>query len=169
MFDPTATDNSDGEARVAIVSVRAGDELTFVKTLFVEYADAFDHAHCFAGFERELAAMPAPYEAPDGALFLASVDGRPAGCIAVRKFNATDAEMKRLYVRPRFRGHSLGRRLAETAIDFARAAGCKTLRLETLPGTMAVAVSVYRTLGFEPCAPYGDNPVETADHLALQL
>ncbi|MEQ9490776.1 MAG: GNAT family N-acetyltransferase [Alphaproteobacteria bacterium] len=169
MFDPDAASTSDEESKVSIVTVDAGDGLAFVKTLFVEYAEAFGHAHCFAGFDRELDRMPSPYQPPDGVLFLASVDDRPAGCIAVRRLDDTDAEMKRLYVRPQFRGHSLGRRLTEAAIDFARQAGYATLRLETLPGAMAVAISVYKTLGFEPCPPYGDNPVDMADHLALRL
>jgi len=169
VFDPSQTNSSDDQALVELVTVTSGDDLAFVKALFVEYAEAFDHLHCFAGFDQELDAMPEPYTAPDGALILARVDGRPAGCIAVKRLGKDDAEMKRLFVRPDFRGHSLGRLLTEAAADAARNAGYKSLRLETLPGAMAVAISVYRTLGFEPCDPYGDNPVEIADHYALKL
>lgn len=169
MFEPTKNQTSEQQAHVELTSVTAGDDLVFVKTLFVEYAEAFGHSHCFGGFDRELEAMPEPYTAPDGALFLARVDGRPAGCIAVKRLTTKDAEMKRLYVRPDLRGHSLGRLLTKAATDRARELGYKKLKLETLPGAMAVAISVYKALGFEPCKPYGDDPVEIADHYALKL
>jgi len=169
VFDSPLTDSTDDQSRVELIAVTSGDDLVFVKALFVEYAEAFGHLHCFGDFDKELAVMPEPYTAPDGALFLARVDGRPAGCIAVKKVSKKDAEMKRLYVRPDFRGHSLGRLLTEAATDAARKAGYKSLRLETLPGAMAVAISVYHALGFEHCAPYGKNPVEIADHYALKL
>ena len=169
MFNPTKTDATENEAKVELSSVTGGDDLVYVKTLFVEYAEAFEHSHCFAGFDQELDEMPAPYTAPKGALILARVDGRPAGCIAVKRLGKKDAEIKRLFVRPDQRGYSLGRLLTEAAIGAARDLGYKTLRLETLPGAMAVAISVYKTLGFEPCKPYGDNPVESAEHYALKL
>lgn len=169
MFDPKKEETTEERARVELAPVTSGDDLVYVKALFVEYAEAFDHLHCFGDFDRELDVMPEPYTAPKGALFLARVDGRPAGCIAVKKVSKKEVEMKRLYVRPEFRGHSLGRLLTEAAIKAAKKAGYKTLHLETLPGAMAVAISVYRSLGFEACPPYGDNPIEAADHYALKL
>ena len=169
VFDLSKIDASEDQTHVELAAVSTGDDLVFVKALFVEYAEAFSHLHCFGGFDQELEAMPEPYTKPDGALFLAQVNGRPAGCIAVKRVGKKDAEIKRLYVRPDLRGHSLGRLMTEAAVQAARDMGYKTLRLETLPGAMAVAISVYRALGFKPCKPYGKNPVDIADHYALKL
>ena len=134
---------------VEVIAVTGGDDLLLLKTLMVEYADAFDRRLCFDAFEEELASLPAPYVDPDGALFLAKVDGMSAGCVAVKRISKKKAEMKRLFVREGFRGHALGRRLTEAAVEAARARGYKALRIETVPATMDIAEALYRQLGFE--------------------
>ena len=138
------------------------------RELFVEYERSLGVSLCFQGFERELAKLPGDYSPPRGGLWLAEADGAVAGCVALRPFGARDSEMKRLYVRPSFRGLRVGRALAEHAIETARSLGYATLKLDTLP-SMAEAQRLYADLGFAEVARYNDNPIEGARFLALRL
>jgi putative acetyltransferase len=137
-----------------IVSVeQTGAELDSVHDLFLEYAASLSFNVCFGGFDQELAALPGGYVSPRGCLLLARKADAVAGCVAVARVDPDSCEMKRLYVRPPFRRAGVGRGLAAAAIARARALGYRRLRLETLP-TMLEARSLYRSLGFTPCAPY---------------
>jgi GNAT superfamily N-acetyltransferase len=147
--------------RVTATDTAALDE---VRALFQEYAASLTFALDFQGFERELAELPGAYSRPRGALLLAP----GAGCVGVRPLDATTCEMKRLYVRPEARGSGLGRVLAETAIDEARARGHARMRLDTVPG-METAQALYERLGFRAIAPYRENPVAGVRYLELQL
>ena len=138
------------------------------RELFVEYQQRLGVDLCFQGFARELAELPAGYARPRGRLLLARIAGEPAGCVALRPIDDRDAEMKRLYVRPAYRGMGIGRTLAECAIDEARGLGYASLKLDTLP-RMAEAQSLYAQLGFEETAPYNDHPIEGTRFLALDL
>jgi putative acetyltransferase len=141
--------------------VRTGPELEAVRVLFREYERSVDAPACFAGFERELAELPGEYAPPGGALLLALEDGAPVGCAGLRPLRDGAAEMKRLYVRPAFRGRRLGRQLAAAVIAAARAAGYATLRLDSLP-KMRAALAIYADLGFAPRGPYALEPTPGA-------
>ena len=123
---------------------------------------------CFEGFAEELASLPGAYVRPGGRLYVATKDGRPVGCVALRALEADLCEMKRLYVRPEARGLGLGRRLATLVIDEARRTGYARLRLDTLP-SMKTAIVLYQELGFAEIAPYCENPVPGAIFLELAL
>jgi len=147
---------------IEISAAASGEDVAQAKTLFLEYANGLGFSLCFQGFDRELAELPGRYAPPEGALFLAREGSELAGCIALRPLEEAGAcEMKRLYVRDAFRGRSLGRRLAEKAIDEARRIGYARMRLDTLP-TMTRAIPLYRSLGFREIEPYTVNPVEGA-------
>jgi len=105
-------------------------------------------------FRGELAALPGHYTRPGGALLLAEVNGRAAGCIAVRRFDRDDCELKRLYVDRPFRGLSLGRLLVEAALEVGVDLGYRRALLDSTP-EMVHALALYRDLGFLPIAPYG--------------
>jgi putative acetyltransferase len=139
------------------------------KALFLEYAQSLGFSLCFQGFDEELAGLPGRYAPPSGSLFLARVGGDLAGCIALRALEADGVcEMKRLYVRDKFRGLGLGRGLAEHVIGEARRMGYSKMRLDTLP-TMVRAIPMYRKLGFVEIEPYTVNPVEGALFLEKTL
>jgi putative acetyltransferase len=144
------------------------------KRLFEEYAKSLGFSLCFQGFEKELAGLPGDYAPPDGRLLLAYHDGdgiaaQPAGCIALHRLEPGICEMKRLYVRPEFRGRGIGRSLAEAVIREAAAIGYERMRLDTIAAKMAEAVELYRSLGFREIAPYRGNPIPTALYMELRL
>jgi putative acetyltransferase len=118
---------------------------------------------CFGSLEKEAAALPRSYVEQGGGCLVARLQGAPAGFIAWRPMTAVHAkawELKRLWVRPIARGIALGQALTEAVIDRAIAARRRAIYLDTAPASMAAAHRLYLKLGFEPCAPYNDNPVE---------
>jgi ribosomal protein S18 acetylase RimI-like enzyme len=151
-----------------IVVAETPERIERVRDLFREYADATGHCECFQGFAVEVEGLPGEYAPPGGQLLLAEVDSQPAGYVALRKLDNDACEMKRLYVRPEFRGRKLGRHLAETMIAAAGTLGYRTMRLDTL-STMTAARSLYQSLGFRPIQRYNDNLSEGVVYLELGL
>lgn len=142
-----------------VIRPAAGDEdLRRVAALFREYQQWLGVDLCFQGFEQELATLPGPYAPPSGALLLAESAGEVVGCVAMRALEPGVCEMKRLYVRPGRRGARLGYALAQAAIQAARDAGHRTMRLDTL-SRLREAMSLYRDLGFREREPYYANPL----------
>ena len=154
--------------QLSIVEVGSGDDLEEARTIFQEYAESLGSDPCLQDFAEELATLPGRYARPEGCLLLAMVEDKVAGCAALRYLDVETGEMKRVYVRPAFRGLGLGRMLAESILHQSRAAGYRRLRLDTLR-SMVGAQQLYRELGFREIAPYGDNPVAGAVYLELEL
>jgi ribosomal protein S18 acetylase RimI-like enzyme len=151
-----------------ILTADTPQQIEQVRSLFREYADATGACECFQGFAEEVAKLPGCYAAPTGHLLLAEVGFRPAGCVALRKLDSHIGEMKRLYVRPEFRGRKLGREMAHAIIEEARRLGYQAVRLDTLP-SMAAARRLYQSLGFRAIPRYNDNPGEGVVYLELKL
>ena len=145
------------------------DDIQRARTLFEEYATGLGFSLCFQNFDQELANLPGDYAAPDGRLLLAQEDGELAGCIAMRKLGDDACEMKRLFLRPAYRGQGLGKLLVDSIIDEARKLGYTYMRLDTIPGPMDKAIALYRSIGFVEIAPYCENPVEGAKFMQLDL
>jgi len=131
-----------------INSVRDEAAIAAVRALLQEYWDFFGFTRCFQNFGDELEGLPGAYAPPGGRLALATIDGHPAGCIALRRVDSARAEAKRLYVRPAFRGRGLGRALMQWAMVEARAAGYSEIVGDTMP-EMHGALTLYDRMGFE--------------------
>jgi ribosomal protein S18 acetylase RimI-like enzyme len=157
---------------IVLITPDSPSDLEATRTIFREYADGLGVDLCFQGFEAELAALPGDYAAPRGALLLALVNGEVGGCGAFRPIGDVDypnaCEMKRLYVRPAYRGLGLGRLIAQALLDQAVRAGYSVMLLDTLDD-MEAARGLYAQLGFEEIPPYYFNPIAGAHYLKAQL
>ncbi len=153
-----------------IVQAQSEHEIQQVRELFAEYVAWLGLNLCFQNYEKELADLPGDYAPPSGRLLLAlDEDGRAAGCAALRDLGKGVCEMKRLFVRPEFRGQQLGERLVDMILNDARSLGYQRIRLDTLPGKMDRAIAMYRARGFKDIAPYYNNPVVGAAFMELEL
>ena len=157
---------------VELITPETIEELAVLREIFLEYARGLEVDLCFQDFDKELASLPGDYAPPRGALLMAMVDGKLAGCCALRPLDAADypnaAEMKRLYVRPAFRTLGLGRELAEAMLAIARQGGYSSVLLDTLDD-MEAARALYEDLGFKEIPPYYHNPIPGAHYLKAQL
>ncbi|MDO9438017.1 GNAT family N-acetyltransferase [Hydrogenophaga sp.] len=164
--------NDTGTAVISLRPAQFPEDLQTVRQLLLEYQAGLDIDLCFQGFNEELAELPGAYAAPSGVLLLAYVDGEPAGCCAMRALYNTDhlnaCEMKRLFVRPAFRGFGLGRMLVDRILSDGQLNGYTTMLLDTL-SDMETARALYQEMGFVEVAPYYHNPIPGAHYLKADL
>ena len=147
-----------------IVTVVTPLHVAQVRALFEEYWTSFGFTPCFQGFGEELTKLPGYYDR----IWLATEDGEPAGCVALRALDTDRAEFKRLYVRPQFRGSGLGRKLLVQVVAAARSGGYRELVCDTMP-VMADALAMYRRNGFQITEPYSANSTPGAIYLRMAL
>jgi putative acetyltransferase len=159
---------SGGTAMVRLECAESPQFLQMVHELFVEYSNSLGVDLCFQGFAEELATLPGSYAKPAGRLLLLLEGQRATGCGALRPIGAEVCEMKRLYVRPEWRGKGAGYELVLALINAAREIGYERVRLDTLP-SMTKAIALYRSLGFKEIPAYRANPVPGATFLELRL
>ncbi len=144
------------------------EQIALSRTLFEEYAAWLGIDLSFQGFAAELAGLPGGYAPPRGRLLLALAGNQGAGCVALRPLGEGVCEMKRLFVRPGFRGQGIGRLLAERIVAEGRGIGYRTMRLDTL-ASMRVAIQLYESLGFIRCAAYYETLLPDTVFMELQL
>jgi putative acetyltransferase len=154
---------------VSFAQAESPAQIAHARELFLEYAQSLGFSLCFQNFDNELANLPGDYAPPDGRLLLAEYEGQLAGCVALHKLQEGVCEMKRLYLRPQFRGKGLGRVLADRIIAEARQIGYQRMRLDTVEPVMKDAVAMYRRIGFHEIAPYCSNPMAGALYMELVL
>lgn len=162
---------------LSIFQAETAGQIAQAHELFLEYAQSLGFSLCFQNFDRELAGLPGDYAPPGGRLLLAEYENQLAGCVALHNL-ASDGnsavgsefcEMKRLYLRPQFRGKGLGRALADRIIAEARQIGYGRMRLDTVEPVMKDAVAMYRRLGFNEISPYCKNPMPGTLYMELEL
>ncbi|HEY6121780.1 MAG TPA: GNAT family N-acetyltransferase [Pyrinomonadaceae bacterium] len=152
-----------------LIQATTPKEIETARELFKEYEAWIGISLCFQNFDREVANLPGDYAPPRGRLFLASEIDSIVGCVALRAIVENTCEMKRLYVRPEFRGRGLGRSLIESVIAAGTEIGYSRMRLDTLPGRMDKAIALYEQLGFKDIPAYYNNPVKGARFMELAL
>lgn len=151
---------------IKIVQVQSDDELQQVKKLILEYVSWLGVDLSFQGFDEEFAQLPGRYAPPEGTLLLALFDQHPAGCVGLRRIDAGVCEIKRMYVRPEYRGKGIGWALANGIIEEARKRGYTRMLLDT-GDIMEGARSLYCSLGFQEIQPYYDVPDEFLPHMTF--
>ena len=151
-----------------VLHATTSDHIAGARELFSEYASSLNVDLSFQGFERELTELPGEYSEPEGCILLAFLDSALVGCVALRPLTSGVCEMKRMYVRPAFRGRGIGLALARDVIAEARKRGYKRMRLDSLPA-MAEAQGLYRSLGFMEIGAYRLNPIQGAVFMELKL
>ena len=153
----------------------AYDHKEEVRELFVEYTDMlvageprFEEYLGIQNFEHELKHLEKKYGMPSGRLYLLYVDDKLAGSVGIRKLDREKCELKRLYVKPEFRGQQLGELLLERMINDARRIGYKYMYLDTLP-FLKTALKMYRRFGFEEIERYNDSPIDNTIFMRIKL
>jgi putative acetyltransferase len=154
---------------IDIVQAASPQAVEQARELFLEYAESLGFSLDFQDFDEELKNLPGAYAPPSGRLLLAHHLGRTAGCVALRQIDRQVCEMKRLYVRPAYRGEGVGRMLVDCVIAEARSIGYERMRLDTIESSMQDAIALYRRRGFREIAPYRSNPIAGALYLELLL
>ena len=153
---------------IKIISAQTEEHYQYARELFLQYADSLGFDLEFQNFNRELTTLPGNYAPPEGCILLAEDSGHFAGCVALRPLKDNICEMKRLFVRSEYRGRGIGRMLACSVIDRARAIGYEKMRLDTVP-SMQAARRLYASVGFEDIEPYRYNPIDGATFMELDL
>jgi putative acetyltransferase len=157
-------------AGLTIAEIARAEDCAPVRELFLEYAAQLGFSLCFQGFDKEVAGLPGDYVRPGGRLLLAHYNGELAGCVALHATKeAGICEMKRLYVRPQFRGKRIGRALVDRVLAEARSAGYHAIRLDTIADKMREAVNMYRAYGFKEIAAFRPNPEPSVLYMELEL
>jgi ribosomal protein S18 acetylase RimI-like enzyme len=159
-----------------MVAPAGPNDMNVVRTMFTEYADWLAVDLTFQGFREELETLPGRYGEPGGTILIAwqadpgdnSLHGHAAGCVALRPLGERQCEMKRLWVRERFRRLGVGRLLAARVMEIAAGRGYRSMVLDTLE-SMAPALRLYETCGFGRIAPYYENPLPGVVYMGRKL
>jgi putative acetyltransferase len=165
----SATSANSAVKDLSFTQAESLPQIAQARELFLEYAQSLGFSLCFQNFDEELAGLPGGYAPPSGRLLLAEYGGQLVGCVALHQLEPSISEMKRLYLRPQFRGKGLGGALADRIIAEAREIGYQRIRLDTVEPVMKDAVAMYRRLGFREIEPYCNNPMPGALYMELQL
>jgi len=155
---------------LTMIQAETAEQIALVREFMLEYAAWLEFKLCFQNFDEELQSLPGKYSPPRGRLLIAYWRQEAGGIGALRPLDEPGVcEMKRLYVRPGFRGHAIGRALAQKLIQEAREIGYKFMRLDTVSGKMNQAIELYRQLGFKEIQPYYGSPVAGTVFMELSL
>ncbi len=153
---------------IHINKVDSENDIKTIRELLLEYGQMRDFDIALGDYEKELLELPGEYSSPTGSLLIAFYDNNPAGCVALRKIDDDVCEMKRLYVKIKYRGNKIGKALVLEIIKKACQLGYKLMRLDTHPW-MKDAELLYRSIGFKEIKAYHFNPIEGVKYFELPL
>lgn len=157
---------------LTILKANGSDDLKEVKKLFIDYGIFYQKVLnldlSYQNFGDEIINLPGRYAEPDGALFLAKLDGEPIGCTSFYKFSDEACELKRLFVLEEHQGIGAGKALMLKAIEEAIAVGYKKMLIHTAL-RLAAALQLYEKLGFIQVEPYNDYPIFDSHYMELDL
>lgn len=139
-----------------------------LKAVIREYVAWLDMDLSYRGFEQEMEQFDGLFTLPSGLFLVAQSGHEIAGCVGLLRHTDSTAEVKRLYVRPAFRGLNLGEKLIASLVQRARRLGYGRLILDAVPQTR-VAQQLYQAIGFQEIPPYYANPVSGTKFFALSL
>ena len=139
------------------------EEIAEVRVLWPEYWESLGLPLNFQGFGEQLRSLPGEF-----VLLIARQESEVAGTVALRPLRAGACEVKRLYVPDRFRGHGLGRKLLQAAIEDPRQTGYSEMYCDTLLD-MQEAAKLYDSSGFTRVEPYSNHPTPGALYFRLVL
>jgi GNAT superfamily N-acetyltransferase len=142
------------ELRIGVRDPRDPDARRCLRAYEAELASRFDD-----GFDPALSISATDEEMtpPAGLFLVATVDGEPAGCGALKFHEGAPAEIKRMWVAPLARGLGLGRKILSELEAHAARHGAKAVRLET-NRTLREAISLYRSAGYREVTAFSDEP-----------
>ena len=146
-----------------------GPALESIKSLFKAYLLELNEDLCFQSFDSEIDNPLYKYSAPTGALFIATYNAIPVGCIALQPLlEAQTCEMKRLYVDPEYRKFGIGNALVKALLQEAKTMDYTLMKLDTLERLQA-AIKLYQKFGFDTVNVYYDNPLPGVVYMQKKL
>jgi ribosomal protein S18 acetylase RimI-like enzyme len=146
-----------------------GPALESIKILFKAYLHELNEDLCFQSFDSEIDNPLYKYSAPTGALFIATYNATPVGCIALQPLqDAGTCEMKRLYVDSEYRKFGIGDALVKALLQEAKAMDYTLMKLDTSERLQA-AIKLYQKFGFETVNAYYDNPLPGVVYMQKEL
>lgn len=156
--------------------VPAFDHAETIRSLFIEYTDMLiagepsfaTYLMDIQHFDDEIRHLEIKYGPPEGRLYLVYWEDELAGCVGLKKVDEKSAEIKRLYVKPDFRGHRIGDEMVQRIITDARESGYRHLLLDTLP-FLKTAIAMYKRLGFYEIPSYNGSPMENLVYMKYDL
>ncbi|MCU0448155.1 MAG: GNAT family N-acetyltransferase [Microscillaceae bacterium] len=151
-----------------LIFAHSPEDYQQARTLFEEYARTLSIDLGFQGFASELVQIAQQYQATDGGIVLLMLDNEAIACAGLRRIDAHIAELKRMYIRPAFRGQGLGKLVLNAIIKLAQSLDYQYIRLDTL-ASMTEAIGLYEAFGFYEIAPYRYNPLPDAKYMELKL
>jgi ribosomal protein S18 acetylase RimI-like enzyme len=151
-----------------IRKIETEDDIEIAREILLEYGRMRNFDLALGDYDKELAELPGEYSSPQGCFLIAFDNDNPVGCVALRKIDDDICEMKRLYVKLKYRGQKIGKALVLKLINEACQIGYKLMRLDNHPW-MKEAESLYKSVGFREIEAYRFNPIEGVKFFELDL
>ena len=148
--------------------IDGNNHINEIRELIVEYSQKLGRDLSFQNIEDELSAPAKKYTAPEGELLAAIEKGEVIGMVAYHRHSDTRCEMKRLYVKPEYRGMRIGEKLVTEIINRAQKSGYEEMVLDTII-PLKSAIHLYKKFGFQECEPYYNNPMKDVIYLKKLL